>query len=96
MGAQLDMFIAIWRASDRRSQISGAYLGADMCAWMFSHVLPKSTYPAGKCDPENIVMMTLDEHMAWEHRQSKLVDKEKWHWVFELKERLKKKYNGVC
>lgn len=95
MGAQLDMFIRIWRASDRRSQVSGTLLGPDMCSWMFSHVLPKSTYPAGKCDPENIVLMTYDEHQTWEHRQSTVMFTTRWKWVFELKERLKAKYNGV-
>jgi hypothetical protein len=62
---------------------------------MFSHVLPKSTYPAGKVDEENVLLMTWDEHAMWEHRRSELLFTERWKWVFELQEKLKKKYNGT-
>jgi hypothetical protein len=90
---QRELFIRIWMTRPRRSQVSDVKLGPDMCAWMFSHVLPKSTYPAGKVDEENIVLMTFDEHQKWEHHQSELLFTKRWKWVFELKEKLKNKYN---
>lgn len=95
MAAQLDVFKEIWSERPHFSQVSGVYLGEELNVWFMSHILPKSTYGRYKCNKENIILMTPAEHLIWEHSKSTKKDNPKWKWLFELKDKLTRQYNGV-
>jgi hypothetical protein len=92
---ELDTFCYVWHSRAHLSQVSFDPLGEDMQAHFFSHILPKSTYPAARMDPNNIILMTLEEHQLWENSKSALLGIEKWRSIFEKEKKLKSKYAYV-
>ena len=88
-----EFFWEIWNERPHVSEVSGMRLGPEPLAHYFSHVLPKSTYPKGKFDKDNILLMTFTEHTLWEHNKSKIEGDPMWAPVFEIAERLSEKYN---
>lgn len=64
---QAAIFKEIWDERPHVSQISGDFLGDDMNAFFFSHVLGKGAFPAFKLLKENIWLETPAEHMEWEN-----------------------------
>lgn len=102
---ELDLFRRIWDGEiphadvrdvgthiQRVSCVTGMVLPEPMRVWFMSHILKKSKFEAGRLDPENIRLMTFEEHETWEYKQYKIKDDPKWKHVFELKERLLEKY----
>lgn len=92
-----EVFQRIWEVAceeigGAKSFVSGINLGGEGRSYFFSHVLPKGRFPAGRLDPENIVLKTLEEHELWENHQYKLIDDPKWRHVFKLKHKLLLKY----
>mgnify|MGYP003659521590 CR=1 FL=1 len=87
------MFLKLWEERDHISFISGKYLGSEPRAHFFAHVLPKGAFKKMKCDEENIVFLTMEEH----HRQhfGSIKDDPQWQKWFELKEKLLIKYNAI-
>ena len=65
---QKALFIQLWASCQGKSQLSGLPLlppEHPKFHWQGSHLLPKGSYPELKLDPENIVMITPEEHILW-------------------------------
>ena len=88
------MFEVIWNTRPHVSFITGQQLGTEAKSFFFAHVLPKSTYPEYRLFMENIVLLTYDEHQAWDQRSREdLISNPLWNKMFELELKLKLKYN---
>lgn len=85
------LFEEIWNERPHISEVSGKPL-IEFDVRFFSHVIPKSTYPLFRFNKENIVLKTPQEHNDWQFSQYKLVDDERWKFVFEKKEKLIREY----
>lgn len=88
-----EFFLDLWYQREHVSFISGADLGGEPLAHMFSHVLPRSTYSEAHKDPDNVVFMTLEEHMTWEFNAHRVANDPLWAPMFELEKKLKEKYS---
>lgn len=82
----------LWSEREHYSFVSDQFLGHEPLAHYFSHVLPRSTYPQAKMADDNIVFMTLDEHILWENHKHRIIDNPMWLKVFQLESELKEKY----
>lgn len=88
------MFNAIWQTRPNVSFVSRTILGNEAKAQFFSHVLPKSTYPAFRLNMDNIVLLTAEEHYLWDNgSRDKLRQNPRWDKMFELEQKLKDRYN---
>lgn len=87
-----DIFEKIFEERGPYSQISGAFLGEYNVSF-FAHILPKgqNKYPHFKLIPENIILMTIDEHHCWDNARHKCIDLQ-WNWIYFLENTLKEKY----
>jgi hypothetical protein len=87
-----EVFEKIWKTRKAFSQILGQFLGEYNVSY-FAHVLPKAQnkYPEYKLNPQNIVLMTLQEHHNWDNARHKCTGTE-WKWVYELEASLKEQY----
>ena len=94
---ELELFKKIWAERVHESFISGRPLMFfDVC--FFAHVLPKGTHPQSRLDPENIVLLTREEHNLLD--QGTMAQREKygkkynanWDLVRDLKIKLFRKY----
>jgi len=81
-----EFFLQIWSKRKHYSQVSGDYLGKKPLLVFFHHILSKEKYPHVKLDEENIILLTLDEHINIEN------DMYKYEEVNKIREYLKKKY----
>lgn len=61
-GDMQHLFMEIWATRPHKSEISGTFLGKEPLTVFFHHILPKEKYPQAKYDPENIILLSLDEH----------------------------------
>lgn len=62
------LFIELWAKCAGKSEVSGTPLlppEHPQFHYQGSHLLPKGTYPDYQLKPENIVMMTPEEHRRW-------------------------------
>lgn len=84
-----NFFLNLWNKCDKKSQISGTYLGKEPSSAFFHHILPKSKYPEARLDPENIIILTIDEHNNVEN------DIYKYEIINNKRTILKKKYGIV-
>jgi hypothetical protein len=82
-------FLHIWRRRPHRSEISGTPLGKEPLSTFFHHILPKSKYPDAAFDPENIILLTPDEHNNVEN------DMYKYEEVNKRRETLMRKYDLI-
>lgn len=57
-----NFFLLIWGKRSHKSEISGTYLGKEPLSIFFHHILEKASNPEAKYDPENIILVTWDEH----------------------------------
>ena len=90
------MYEEIWSQRPHVSFISGLPLmGPECAAWVsqFAHVIPKGKYPQIKFNPEYIVLLTVDEHYAYDNlakdQQIRFHPKADWGKLYELREKLK-------
>lgn len=101
-----ELFDDIWEDRVHKSFISGKpldqYHGTDFYVNMFAHVLAKGKYPKFRLEPENIVLLTPEEHTLLDHgtiAQRKKYSEENlwvdWDKLFEHREYLKEKYNQL-
>ena len=60
---QKDLFDKIWTERPHYSEFSGEELGEEAKSFFFAHVLAKGAYPNFKCYEQNIVLLTMREHM---------------------------------
>lgn len=57
-----EFFISYWKKSNKKSAVSGKFLGKEPLSVFFHHILPKEKYPEACFDEENIILLTLEEH----------------------------------
>ena len=55
-------FLSIWKKRPHKSEISGTPLYGDISSLYFHHILEKELYKDAEFDPENIVLVTWEEH----------------------------------
>ena len=82
-----EFFMTIWKERPHKSEISGTSLGKEALSIFFHHILSKSKFPQAKFDPENIMLLTLDEHSSVE------LDMHKYEEINRRREQLLVKYN---
>ena len=89
---QKSLFDHIWETRPHVSEISGKPLVSKnhmMYHWQFAHILPKGAYPKYRLNPENIMLMTWEEHQSQESfeafQQRKQELKEKYYSENKLK-----------
>lgn len=83
---EAEMFRKIWDERPHVSQISGKKLldhGHRFWYSQFAHIVSKGARPEMRLDPDNIVLMTFEEHFTWDNHRHLLKDKEEWRWLFE-------------
>jgi len=83
----LSVFMDIWLEREHKSEVSGRWLGKEALSTFFHHILPKSKYPEAIFDPENIIMLTFEEHQKVEN------DPTFFKEVNERREKLREKYD---
>lgn len=82
-------FLSIWNKRPHTSEVSGTYLGSEPLSTFFHHILPKSKFPIAEFDPENIILLTPDEHNNVEN------DMFKYEEINKRRKALLKKYNLI-
>lgn len=89
-------FLKIWGERPHVSEVSGKPLGNVLKPIFFSHLLSKSpsAYPKYKLNPENIMLKTADEHVAWHScsRKDLVAKNPQWQKVLDKYELLKEQY----
>lgn len=95
---QRELFFYVWNNRPHISEISGAYLGHEAVAHFFAHIIGKGAYPSFKLREDNIVLLTREEHYAFDQGDvTKLPDYEKhrakWEELLEKKQLLIQEYN---
>jgi hypothetical protein len=55
-------FYTLFQASDKVSMLSGEELKGPFTSMWFHHIYPKSKFPELRFCPENIIIVTADEH----------------------------------
>ena len=97
---EMQMFVDIWQNGPHVSLISGLPISY-MNPKNFAHILPKglNKYPHYKLNPENIALLTDEEHDVFDNGD--ITDREKykrrypqtnWDKLYKLKDRLTKEY----
>lgn len=84
-----DLYQEIWSTRPHKSEVSDKPLGEKQRSIFFSHILCKKNYPRFRHNPENIILMTPQEHHDWE-----FADRNKDHFkvVREREEILREQY----
>lgn len=91
--SQKEMFFHIWDTRPHRSEVSGIYLGEIPRAHYFAHILSKGAYPGFKFNPDNIVLLTMEEHTLYDCGDlEKLRQDKNWKQLFKKREKLKQLY----
>lgn len=93
---QKELFEWIWNNRPHVSEINGEPLhnpGHYLFWNQFSHILPKSIYPAAKLYEENVILITPEQHDLWGSRPDKVRNLLEWQPIFEEYEILKIKYH---
>lgn len=90
--SQKELFIEIWEEREHVSELSGKYLGDEMNAWFFAHILSKGSNPQLKYNKENIMLVTQEEH--WQLDQNTHLAKQDplYKPFFDKAEELKTKF----
>ena len=90
------MYMEIWKEREHESFLSGIPLmGPEQPAWVsqFAHILPKAKYPTIQYDKRFVVMLTMDEHYAFdnlsEDQRRRFHPTADWDKLYELRENLK-------
>lgn len=83
----LSIFMDIWMERPHKSEVSGRWLGQEALSTFFHHILPKSKYPEGIFDKQNIILLTFDEHQKVEQ------DPSFYEEVNKRRSKLKEKYD---
>jgi hypothetical protein len=84
-----ELFMHIWRKRRHVSEVSRKSLGKEPLTIYFHHILPKSKYPQAAFDPENIILLTWEEHENVE------MDMYKYEEVNKRRETLLRKYDLI-
>lgn len=89
IGMMRVFFLEIWNERPHKSEVSGTYLGKEPLTIYFHHILPKESHVVAEFDPENIILLTGDEHANVES------DKYKYEEINKRRDKLLKKYNLI-
>jgi len=89
---QQDMFKKIWSEREHVSELSGAWLGDEMNAWFFAHILGKQSYPHLKLNEDNIMLVTQSEHWELDQNTHKAKENPLYKPYFDKAEELKINY----
>lgn len=89
---QQEMFKKMWSEREHESELSGAWLGDEMNAWFFAHILGKGAYPHLKLVEENIMLLTQSEHWEVDQNTHKAKENPLYKPYFDKAEELKIKY----
>jgi hypothetical protein len=57
-----DFYMKIWTSREHKSEISHEFLGREPLSIYFHHILPKKDFPLFRHNPDNILLVTFDEH----------------------------------
>jgi hypothetical protein len=87
--ARYNLFMVLWKKRGPRSEVSDEKIYGEPSSAHFHHILPKNKYPQADLDPENIIIMTMDEHNNVEN------DMFKYDEVNRRRELLLKKYDLI-
>jgi hypothetical protein len=83
------IFMDIWLEREHKSEVSGRWLGKEALSTFFHHILPKSKHPEAMFDPENIILLTFEEHQKVEN------DPTFYEEVNRRRDKLKLKYERL-
>lgn len=86
------LFEEIWQERPHVSQVSGKPLLPDfhkLWHWQFAHVRSKGADGNNRLNKDNIVLLTWDEHHAWDNARHTLKNKPEWTFMFERYESIK-------
>jgi len=83
-----EFFLQIWKKRLHLSEVSGLPLVGEPLSVYFHHILPKEKYPKAMFDEENIVLLTLEEHINVES------DMYRYEIINKMRENLLKKYEN--
>lgn len=93
--SEIGIFEAIWLTRPHYSEISGIPL-PQFDVWSFAHILSKGAFPKFKYSPDNIMLMTRDEHIKYDcvgGIEELAKTHEGWRKLLEKKIKLKRKYH---
>jgi hypothetical protein len=93
MTGELKLFLSMWKNGIRRSEVSNILL-PEFSVCLFCHILGKQAYPEFRLRTDNIVIVTYEEHILWEHHKRKIAGDPLWQWVFDLEERNRRLYHA--
>lgn len=66
-----DFFLHIWNSRPHYSELTpGKWLGHQPLTTFFHHILPKSEYPQARFDPQNIILLSWEQHQKVEQDPS--------------------------
>lgn len=88
-GERYKLFMVLWKKRGPKSEVSGERIYGEPSSAHFHHILPKSKFPIADLDPENIIIMTMDEHANVEN------DMFRYDEVNRRREQLLKKYDLI-
>lgn len=89
---ELELFRAIVRQRGSKSEVSGENI-EDITVSSLAHILSKKMFPAYRLNPDNIIILTPDEHQELDQgSQEYLRTLPEWDFVFEKIEKLKEDY----
>ena len=94
---ELEMFKDIWISRPHVSELSGRPLSYFSVA-NFAHILPKKRYPGYRLNPDNIILLHIEEHTLFDNgtknQRAEYAKRypAKWEMLYELREVLKKEY----
>lgn len=84
-----NLFMVLWKQRGPKSEVSGEKIFGEPSSAHFHHILPKEKYPELDLVPENIIIMTMDEHNNVEN------DMYKYEEVNRRRVELLKKYDLI-
>lgn len=89
---EANLFMELWRQRGGVSEVSGRKLlpvGHKFWHSQFAHVVSKGARPDLRLRPDNILLMTFDEHFKWDNQRHKLKGLPEWDFVFAKYEELR-------
>lgn len=86
-------YLQIWEERDHVSEVSGKALGEEPNYTYFAHILGKGSYPRFRHNPNNVMLMTFEEHYEFDHNTHKAKNNPMFDKVFEKQRQLKIEYN---
>lgn len=90
----IQFYASIWGSRKHYSEVSGTWLGPEPKTFMFAHLIPKRQYPEWKFNPDNIVLLSYEEHNildSWREERIRALGG-KWPELLDRQARMKEEY----